>query len=121
MKYLKEFIIGSSPFVVFPYYYFVITYKRNKNYTFEQYAFGAPLWFGIWNIISLILAERFNLSTRMRFILVTLLSYISILSIVYAFNVYKFDIKQWIRYSLIQLVRYIIVWNIVIFYLHKYI
>ena len=63
MKYLKEFIIGSSIMVVLPFYYIVYNSKSKKTYSYYLYTLAAPLWFGIWNIISLIIAEKFNLSS----------------------------------------------------------
>ena len=62
MKYLKEFIIGSSYPVVVLFYYMVHNYQSNKNYDYYEYTLIAPIWFGLWNIISLLISEKYKLS-----------------------------------------------------------
>ena len=62
MTYLREFIVGSSYFVFLPFFYIVKNSKIKRNYSYYQYTLVAPVWFGIWNIISLIIAEYFGLS-----------------------------------------------------------
>ena len=53
----------------------VIIYKANNfRNGYYEYTLVAPLWFGLWNIISLLIADHFNLSKRMRYLVVTLLS-----------------------------------------------
>ena len=121
MKYIKDFIIGSSILVVAPFLYIVHNSKSAKSYSYYQYSFAAPLWFGVWNVLSLIIAEKLGLSKRLRFLLISLLSYLSVLLIVTYLNTYKFTSEEWRKYYLDQLVRYFITWNIVIFYLDKYI
>ena len=66
MKYLKQFIIGSSYPVFFSFYYSVKNSQPKKTYKYYDYTLAAPVWFGVWNIISLILAERLNLTINMR-------------------------------------------------------
>ena len=57
MKYLRDFIIGSSILVLFPFYYGTY-YNTYRKYSYYNYTLAAPLWFGLWNIISLIIAEK---------------------------------------------------------------
>jgi hypothetical protein len=121
MAYLKEFIIGSSYFVFLPFFYIVKYSTKEKNYSYYQYTLVAPVWFGIWNVISLIIAEYFGLSKRLRFLLISIISYLSILLIVSYFQTYKLSPVEWRKYYLSQLVRYLLIWNIVIFCLDKYI
>ena len=56
MKYLKEFVIGSSLPVVIIFLYGFYNFKKD-NYSYFDYSLLAPLWFGIWNIISLIIIQ----------------------------------------------------------------
>ena len=119
MKYLKEFVIGSSVLVVIPFYYMVYYYQPNKQYSYYNYSLIAPLWFGIWNIISLIIAEKFNLSNKLRFFVISIMSLLSVFIIAKFY--YKKTKEQWIFYYLQQFIKYMIVWNIVIYNLNKYI
>lgn len=121
MTYLKEFILGSSYFVFLPFFYIVKNSQKERNYSYYHYTLVAPLWFGLWNIISLIIAEYFGLSKRLRFLLISIISYISILLFVSYFQTYKMSPHEWRKYYISQLVRYLLIWNIVIFYLDKYI
>ena len=115
MKYLKQFIIGSSYPVFVSFFYSVQNFQPKKTYKYYDYTLVAPIWFGVWNIISLIIAEKFNLSNRYRFILVSLLSCLSIMIIATKLKSYKFNKKEWKNYYLYIFVKYIIVWNLVIY------
>ena len=120
MQYLKPFVIGSSALVVFPFYYAVHYHQPKKTYTYFTYTFVAPIWFGLWNIISLMIADYFNLSLRMRFFIISILSSISIMAIASHFKTYNFTHNEWFKYYTYIFVKYLIIWNIVIFYLEKY-
>ena len=114
MLYLKQFIIGSSFPIVAPYFYGFHTLKRPGS-SYFNYTFYAPLWFGVWNVISLILAEHYKLSTRVRFLTISFITYISIVIIATYNNVYNFTKKQWIQYYIGLLLLYLFIWNIVIY------
>jgi hypothetical protein len=119
MKYLKQFIIGSSYPVFFSFYYSVKNSQPKKTYKYYNYTLVAPVWFGVWNIISLLLAERLNLTNKMRFLLISLLSSLSIMIIATKLKSYKFNSKEWRNYYFYILVKYLIVWNIVILNIEK--
>ena len=98
MKYLKQFIVGSSYIITLPYFY-AVKYSRNeKNYSYSDYTFVAPLWFGIWNVIFFIIGEKFKLSMRLRFLYASIASSLSIMIIATIFRTYNFTKKQWIKY-----------------------
>ena len=118
MKYLKEFIIGSSIIVVLPFYYSTY-HSSQKTYSYYSYTLLAPLWFGLFNVISLIIAEQFNLSKRLRFFTISIISLLSIYFIAHFY--YDKTRKQWLFYYFQQFIAYMITWNIIIFYLDKYI
>ena len=120
MKYLKQFVIGSSFIVFAPFYYAVQNNQPKKTYTYYKYTFLAPIWFGLWNVISLILANHFKLSLRNRFLLVTILSSLSVMAIATHFKSYNFTDTEWQKYYAYIFLKYLIVWNIVIFYMEKY-
>ena len=120
MKYLKQFVVGSSFLVFLPFYYAVKNNQPKKTYSYYKYTLLAPVWFGIWNVISLILAEYFNLTMKMRFLLVSILSAISIMIIATYLKSYKFTTAEWREYYLYIFIKYMLVWNLVIYNIEKY-
>ena len=66
MKYLKQFVIGSSYLVFLPFYYAVHNYQPKKTYDYYKYTLVAPVWFGVWNVLSFIFAEYFNVTIKMK-------------------------------------------------------
>jgi len=119
MKYLKQFVIGSSAFVFLPFLYTVAFNTPKKNYSYENYSLLAPIWFGLWNVISLIIAEHFGLTMKMRFLIISILSCLSIISIVNILKSYNYSNEELINYYIRIFIRYMITWNIVIYYLEK--
>ena len=119
MKYLKEFIIGSSFPVVVLFYYMVQKHQPNKNYSYYHYTLLAPLWFGIWNILSLLIAEKYKLSNRWRYFIISILSLFTIYII--AQNFYNKTKEEWNYYYTQQFIKYMITWNLIIYYINKYI
>ena len=149
MKYLKEFIIGSSfPVLVM---YFIIVYRLSQKiiqndpehynemskretpfpwniiwpenynfYSYFRYTITAPIFFGLLNIISLVIAKHFGLSTRMRFIIISMISSSFLTIYIIIHNFYNFKTTyQYIRYYLIILLAHSFTWNIVIYNLEK--
>ena len=121
MKYLKQFVVGSSYLVFLPFFYAVHNQQPKKTYNYYDYTLLAPVWFGLWNIISLLLAEYFNLTMRQRYVLVSVLSSISVMMIATYMETYKFTKDEWTRYYLKIFIKYMLVWNIVIYNIEKYI
>ena len=119
MKYLREFIIGSSILVIVPFYYLVYNSKLYNYNNYYKYTLLAPIWFGIFNIISLIISEKFNLSKRLRYFNISIISLLSIYFISQYY--YNFNKKEWFKYYFIQFILYMFTWNILIFNLDKYI
>ena len=120
MKYLKQFVIGSSWLVSLSFLYAAAFHRPNKNYTYENYSLVAPVWFGLWNIISLIMAEHFGLTMRMRFLIVSVISCLCIMTIVTKFKSYDFTEKELNEYYVYIFIKYMITWNIIIYYTEKY-
>ena len=119
MKYLKQFVIGSSYLVFIPFFWFVKNNLKDKNYTYFDYTISAPIYFGVWNVISLLLAEQLGLSMKERFLLVTPLSALSIMIFAKYYKKYNFTKKQWSQYSILLFAVYIVVWNVVIYNIEK--
>ena len=120
MKYLKQFIIGSSYLVFLPFYYAVYNSRKEKNYSYYNYTLTAPIWLGLWNVISLVLAEHFKLSMRKRFLLVSVISSISIMCISTYFKTYNFTKEEWIKYYIGIFIKYMIIWNVIVYNIEKY-
>ena len=118
MKYLKQFVIGSSLLVFAPFFYGF--YNLNvKGYSYFNYTFLAPFVFGLWNVISLILAEHLDLSIRYRFLLISVISYLCAIMLTSYLNIYNFTTNQWYQYYLLMLVTYLFIWNVVIYQIEK--
>lgn len=124
MKYLKQFVIGSSYLVFVPFLYLLNKYEKSGflNYGLNNYGLLAPLWWGMWNIISLILAEIFNLSLKMRFLIISIISAVTILIYARTMKVYNFTNEtQWFNYYIFIIVSYLIIWNIIVYNIEKHI
>ena len=113
MKYLKQFLCGANIITVLP-HYIAVKYSDEKNYRFFEYTILAPIWYGLWNILSLIVAEKFNLSMNQRFIGVSIISSISIMFISTYFETYDNDLKEWIQYYIGIFIKYLLIWNLIV-------
>ena len=120
MKYLRQFVIGSSYLIFLPFFYSVKNNQPKKTYNYYDYTLIAPVWFGIWNVLSLYLAERFNLTLNQRFLLVSIISALSVMTLATNFKSYKFSKKEWKKYYFKIIAKYLFIWNIVIFNIEKY-
>ena len=121
MKYLKQFIIGSSYLVFLPFFYAVQKSLSKKNYTYFEYTLSAPIGLGLWNVLSLIIAERFNLSMKMRFLVISIISYLSTILYTTYIKAYDFDKDEWKKYYFYVFIMYLIVWNLIVYNIEKYI
>ena len=142
MKYLKQFVVGSSWLVFFPFFYSVYNALQNikKNdsnyfnnilpqkptpfywpkkyryYSYFRYTITAPLWFGIWNVISLIIADYLGLTIRKRIFLISIISLSSMMINQAIYNTYNFKNKEdYIQYYIKLSITYMIIWNIIIY------
>ena len=78
MKYLKQFVIGSCAIIYLPFWYLTGKYKYRK-YSYKYYTLSMPFAIGIWNVISLIIAEYIGLSMRLRFMIISIIHYIGLI------------------------------------------
>ena len=151
MKYLREFVIGSSYLVVVLFYrsvyssiqkkklsdpeYFDTLYEKEipflwnkiwpgdyEYYSYFRYTITAPIYFGLWNILSLLIAEHFDLSLRMRFIVISIISSIFMMRFQTIYNIYDFETnEEFTNYYIHIFIKYMLIWNIIIYNLEKYI
>ena len=121
MKYIKQFIIGSSLPSVLLFYNFVYNMKKNIKYTYYQYTLFAPFVLGMANVASLIIAEKCDLSYEDRFRLITILLYLYTIIVIHILKLYNFNnMKERIKYYISLLILYIIVWNYIIYSIEKF-
>ena len=85
---------------------------KQNYYSYYKYTLTTPISFGMWNVISLIIADYFGL--------ISILSSISISILVTIYKLRDFkNINQNIKYYIIIFIRYMILWNIVIYNIEK--
>ena len=122
MNYLRAFVIGSSFLVFLPHFIAVAGLDEEKlNYTYKQYTFVAPLYYGLMNMISLFLALQFGLTSRKRYLLIGSISPLIVISFSYFFKTYDYEGDEWLKYGLGLFVKHFLIWNLVVFFLDKYI
>lgn len=119
MKYLKSFLIGSSYFVTLPFFYTVQMNQPKKNYSYFFYTLIAPIWFGLWNMVSLWMGEKYHFTLKMRIFIISIISSLSIMIFATNYNSYDFIYKEWIRYYIYIFIKYMLSWNIIIYNLEN--
>lgn len=121
-NYFRAFVIGTSALIVFPHYLAVASADKSKlNYTYENYTFIAPLYYGLMNVLSLYLALAFSLSRRQRYLLIGVLSPLIVISFSYFMNTYTYTDDEWRKYSVGLFLKHFLNWNIVVFFLDKFV
>ena len=114
MKYLKQFVIGSS---IIPTIWYLFSVKNNdrKTYDYFNYSIVAPIWFGLWNMLSLYIAESHGLDMNKRFLVVSILSAFAIMIIAKMMKSYDYTEEEWMKYNVYIFIKYMIVWNLIIY------
>lgn len=121
-NYLRAFVIGSSFPVIFPHLFAVSRLDESKiNYTYEQYSFVAPVYYGLMNMISLYIALSFHLTNRQRYLFIGTISPLIVISFSYLMKTYKYQGNQWLKYGLGLFVKHFLIWNIVVSLLDFYV
>jgi uncharacterized membrane protein len=121
-NYLRAFVIASGILVVFSHYAAVALADKSKlNYTYEQYTFVAPVYYGLMNMLSLYVALLFHWNSRQRYLFIGTLSPLIVISFSYFLQTYDYSQKEWLRYGVGLFIKHFLIWNIVIFLLDKYV
>lgn len=121
-EYLRAFVIGSSFIVFAPFFYIIFSLDpKLKNYTNVEYSFIAPLGLGLINVMSLMIANVFCLSRRMRYLVASLLVPICLICIAYSLKLYNFSKKSWSTYTVNVFLFYFFILNVVMYFLDKYV
>ena len=120
MEYVRAFVIGSSFPVFLPHFLTVANLdERNLNYTYKQYTFVAPLYYGLMNMLSLWLALQLKLSDRQRYLLIGTLSPLIVITFSYVFKTYDYEGNEWFTYGIGLFVKHFLIWNIIVYFLNR--
>jgi len=121
-NYLRAFVIGSSCFVFLPFFYSVSLFNKTIfNFDYNTYIFLAPLFLGLMNVLSLLIAEEYALSPRERFLLISILAPTIVFALIVLFKIYNYTYSQWINHIVKLYLFYFFIWNIVVYNLDKYV
>jgi hypothetical protein len=121
-NYLRAFVIGSSLLVIFPHLFAVSRLDESKlNYTYTQYSFVAPIYYGLMNMISLFIALSFHLTNRQRYLLIGSISPLIVTSFSYFMKTYTYQGTEWLTYATGLFVKHFLIWNIVVYLLDMYV
>lgn len=123
-QYLRAFVIGSSFLVFIPYFLIVSSIdKSNLNFSYKYYSFLAPIALGLFNILSLYLANKFNLTRKNRFLLISLIAPTLVALTVYFFKAYHnlITLNQWFNYLIKLYLLYFFVFNFDVYLLDRYV
>lgn len=119
--YLRAFIIGSSIFVIFPFYYIVSNFDPNKsNINYNTYIYYAPIGLGLANVLSLFLEKTFKLTKRQRFIAISLIAPTIVTILITTLQIYNYTTTEWFKHIINLYILYIFMFNIPIYLLDKY-
>jgi hypothetical protein len=113
MKYLKQFLCGANILTLLP-FYLAVYYSKDKKYSYFDYSLISPFWFGLWNVLSFIVAQKFNLTNNQRFIGISILTSLIVMSISTYFKTYDNTKKEWIIYYIGIFIKYLLIWNLII-------
>jgi hypothetical protein len=121
-EYLRAFVIGSSLPVFLPHFITVAGLdERRLNYTYKQYSFVAPLYYGLMNVISLYFAFLLKLTDRQRYVIIGVLSPLIVISFSYVFETYDYQGNEWIQYGVGLFLKHFLIWNIIVYFLNRYV
>ena len=121
-NYLRAFVIGSSFLVIFPHLFAVSRLDESKiNYTYKQYSFIAPMYYGLMNALSLYIALTFELTNNLRYILIGSISPLIVIAFSYFNKTYTYEGAEWVTYGIRLFLKHFLIWNIVVFLLDKYV
>jgi len=121
-NYLRAFVIGSSFFVFLPFFFGVSRFKKERfNFDYISYTFLAPVALGLMNVFSLLIAEQYHLSSRERYLVISILAPSIVLLSIVLFDIYNYTTIQWIRHTIKMYLLYFFMWNVVVYNLDKYV
>jgi hypothetical protein len=120
-QYLRAFVIGSSFFVFIPYFIAVRSFdKKLLNYSYENYTLFAPIGLGLYNVLSLYISNKMNITKKYSLLLISIIAPTLVAILVYNLKLYNYTtITQWFNHIWKLYLIYFIVFNFVLYYLDK--
>ena len=114
--YLRAFVIGSSFFVFFLFFFFVSRFDPKKfHYPYKNYTLIAPLFLGIMNMVALWMERTWHLTRRMKYFIVSILAPVCVLAFVYIANIYKYTRADWISHIISMFIVYSFICNVILY------
>lgn len=121
-EYLRAFVIGSSFFVFAPFFFAVSRFDKKKvNFDYVTYTFLGPIGLGIMNVISLMIANQLNLSRRMRYLVISLLTPTYVTFMIIFLKLYNYSKMEWFHHIWKLYLFYFIIVNFDLYFLDKYV
>ena len=116
MKYLLEFLTGSSPIVFLPYFTFVYNKINTKdlNFNYFIYTICMPIGCGLWNVLGKYLQDVFKYSNVMRFFVISQISFFTLLITLLTFKLYNYNFSQWIVHFIGVYIFYLLTYMVTI-------
>jgi hypothetical protein len=114
--YLRAFVIGSSFFVFFLFFFFVSRFDPKKfHYPYKKYTLIAPLFLGIMNMVALWMERTWHLTRRMKYFVMSILAPICVLAFVYIANIYTYTRADWISHIISMFIVYSFICNVILY------
>jgi hypothetical protein len=121
-EYLRAFVIGSSFLIFAPFFFAVSRFDPKKtNFSYVPYTLLAPLGLGLMNVISLIIAKFFHLSSRMRYLVISILAPSYVTCMILFLKLYNYTKKEWLNHIWKLYLFYFIIVNFNLYLLDKYV
>lgn len=120
MNYTRSFVIGSS-LPVFLIFFLTIGSidDTTKNYSYKKYTIITPLYFGLVNIVSTYISNKYNISLKKRLFYTSLLSGLFVSIYGRLQKSYNFTKQEWIMHNLISFIYHFITWYLIIYFIEK--
>ncbi len=116
-EYLLAFIIGASwPVSLL---FFLVATRIKKNYRYDHYTFIAPVYLGAMNMLSLWIAKKFNLSLRMRYIVIGIISPLISLTFGITAKIYDKTPQEWFKYAIMLITKHFVIFNIIVYEIER--
>lgn len=115
-RYLKSFIIGSS-WPVFILFFSSVSNLKDKTYSYDFYSKIAPVYLGLMNVLSGMIAAKWHLTLRQRYLVIGVLSPLIVIIIAFVGRAYVKTPTQWLTYAFLILTTHFLVFNVIVYYL----
>ena len=119
-EYIKAFVVGTS-FIVVALFYLAVQNVNPKQrlYSYELYTIIAPLYFGVLNMVSLYVANKFELDNTMRYFIMSFVSPLIVIVASKLYNAYDYTENEWLKYRFTVFCLHFVIWNFIIYNLNN--